>query len=145
MSIDNDPWNDFETEITTAPNKEMTVVRLEPLATEYAKLKQEHDALSDRLGQLENEIAYLFPEEAGEIAQSTPAYEVIVSRTERWQWDKVALEKMFSPEELPDYVKRSITVDKRKFQKLPAQEQERLKFALTRKLDNPKVKVIPNV
>lgn len=145
MSKETDPWDNFETEITTAPNRELTVVRLEPLAEEYARVKREHDVLSDRLGQLENEIAYLFPEESGEIAQSTPKFEVIVSRSERWQWDKTALEKMFSPEELPDYVKRSITVDKRKFQKLPFSEQERLKFALTRKLDNPKVKVIPNV
>lgn len=148
MSISEDAWDILDSTADSASGSSLataTVDRLEPLAEEYVSLKRDYDALAERLGQLENEIAHLFPEESGEIAQSTQKYEVIVSRSERWQWDKEALEREFSQEEVPEFVRRTITVDKRKFLKLPQYEQERLKYALTRKLDNPKVKVIPNV
>jgi len=146
MTASTDPWDVLDTPSSDPTiQATSTAQRLEPLAEEYVRLKAEFDALQDRLGQIENEIAYLFPEEAGEIAQSTPKFEIIVSRSERWSWDKDALSREFSQEEYPDYIKRSLSVDKRKFQKLPEFEQQRLKHALTRKLDNPKVKVIPNV
>jgi hypothetical protein len=145
MTAVSDPWDRLESSNTPAHLASTTSDRLEPLAEEYAKLRKEYDAISERLGQLENEIAYLFPEEAGDVAMSTSAYEVIVSRSERWTWDKDALQRFFPTEEYPDYIKSSLSVDKRKFQKLPALEQEKLRHALTRKLDNPKVKVIPNV
>ena len=146
MTASSDPWDVLDGQsITTTSIATSTSERLEPLAEEHARLKKELDALQERLGQIESEIAYLFPEEAGEIAQSTSRFEVIVSRSERWSWDKEALSREFSQEDLPDYIKRSLTVDKRKFQKLPEFEQQRLKHALTRKLDNPKVKVIPYV
>jgi hypothetical protein len=140
-----DPWDTLESASPPAHLVASTSDRLEPLAEEFVRLKKEYDALSERLGQLENEIAYLFPEEAGDLAQSTSNFEVIVSRSERWTWDKDALQRQFPTEEYPDYIKSSLSVDKRKFQKLPALEQEKLRHALTRKLDNPKVKVIPNV
>ena len=146
MSIENDPWDAIESASEVAIDRSSERLnRLEVLAEEYAQIKREHDALATRLGQVENEIAHLFPEEAGELAQSTKDFDVVVSRSERWTWDKSALEKLFSQEELPDYVKRSLSVDKRKFSKLPQYEQEKLRFALTRKLDNPKVRVIPHV
>jgi hypothetical protein len=140
-----DSWSVFEDTASTAQTADVSANKLEPLADEYAKLKSQSEAIADRLGQLENEIAYLFPEEAGEIAQSTTKFEVIVSRSERWSWDKEALERKFGEGSLPDHIKRSLSVDKRKFQKLPQHEQETLRYALTRKLDRPKVKVIQNV
>jgi len=143
--IEVDSWSVFEDTASTPQTAEISANKLEPLAEEYAKLKTQSEVIAERLGQLENEIAYLFPEEAGEIAQSTTRFEVIVSRSERWSWDKEALEKQFGDRSLPDHVKRSHSVDKRKFQKLPQHEQELLRYALTRKLDRPKVKVIPNV
>jgi hypothetical protein len=145
MTASTDPWDVLDDSGSQPTVKTSTAERLEPLAEEYVKLKSEFDALQIRLGQIENEIAYLFPEEAGEIAQSTPRFEIVVSRSERWSWDKEALLREFPTGEHPDYIKNSLSVDKRKFQKLPEFEQQRLKHALTRKLDNPKVKVIPNV
>jgi len=139
-----DSWSVFS-DTASAPQVDISANKLEPLAEEYAQLKTQNEALSQRLGQLENEIAYLFPEEAGEIAQSTTKFEVIISRSERWSWDKEALERKFGEGSLPDHIKRSLSVDKRKFQKLPQHDQEALRYALTRKLDRPKVKVIPNV
>jgi len=139
-----DSWSVFA-DTSSPPKSSVSANRLEPLAEEFDKLTKERDALDERIGQLENEIAYLFPEEAGEIAQSTDRFEVVVTRSERWTWNKEALEKQFGEGQLPDHVKRSLTVDKRKFQKLPQHEQEPLRYALTRKLDRPKIKVIPNV
>lgn len=119
--------------------------RLEPLASEHHHLLAEYERISDRLGQIENEMAHLFPEEEGELALSTDNFEIVVRRSERWTWDKKRLEGIFAQGEVPDYINRSITVDKRKFQKLPQSEQDLLKPALTRKLDNPKIKVIKHV
>ncbi len=119
--------------------------RLRPLAEELHKLVLEREEADQRIGQLENEISRLFPEEAGQHAHGAGAFEVVVSRSERWSWDKTMLAKHFGEGDLPDFVNRSLTVDKRKFLKLPIEEQNALKYALTRKLDNPKVKVIRNV
>ena len=123
----------------------MTADRLEPLASEYHDLAIEHERISERMGQLEGEMSHLFPEEAGELAISTSSFEVVVRRSERWSWDKKMLEKIFSQGEIPTYVNRSLTVDKRKFLKIPVHEQDELKPALTRKLDSPKIKVIRHV
>jgi hypothetical protein len=102
--------------------------------------------MGERVAKLESEMARLFPEEEGELALSTPdGFEVVVRRSERWTWDKQKLEEIFSQGEVPEYVKRTLTVDKRKFQRLPASDQVMLKAALTRKLDSPKVKVIKHV
>jgi hypothetical protein len=67
-------------------------------------------------------------------------YEVQVSRSERWVWDKDVLEDLFKEQPLPEHVKRTLSVDKRKFKKLPMVEQEQLRDALTRKLDAAKNK-----
>lgn len=139
-----DSWSVFG-DTVSAPKSSASSPRLEPLAEEYDKLTKERDAIGERIGQLENEIAHLFPEEAGELAKHTGKFEVVVTRSERWVWNKEALEALFGSGNLPDHVKRSLTVDKRKFQRLPKHEQEPLRPALTRKLDKPKIKVIPHV
>lgn len=123
----------------------MTATRLEPLATEYHDLSKEYERISERMGQLEGEMSHLFPEESGELAISTPSYDVIIRRSERWTWDKKMLEVIFAQGEIPSHVTRTLTVDKRKFLKIPAVEQDKLKPALTRKLDSPKIKVIRHV
>lgn len=142
--IESDEWNGFDIGKKTPSSKDRTS-GLEELATKHLETSNQLEALTLLLGQLENEIAHVFPEEAGEKAMSTDTYEIVVNRSERWSWDKKALEQLYGQEELPDFIKRSMSVDKRKFQKLPTSEQERLKFALTRTLDKPKIKVIPHV
>lgn len=149
MSGNADPWDDLEPSIspsTPTPSLRPSIdAHLATLAQTYSDLREQQEALSEELGRLEREIAHYFPEEAGEIAKTAGSYEIIVSRAERWSWDKDALESVFSQGEVPDYVKRSLSIDKRKFLRLPINEQDAVKHALTRKLDAPKVKVIPNV
>lgn len=143
--IESSEWDVFDSIGKKTPKPEGRTANLEELAQRHLEISRQLEALSIELGQVENEIAHVFPEEAGEKAISTNTYEVVVRRTERWSWDKKALEDTFSQGELPPYVKRSMTIDKRQFQKLPSAEQESLKHALTRTLDKPKIQVIPHV
>tara|TARA_E500000318_G_scaffold99447_1_gene101504 strand:- start:544 stop:978 length:435 start_codon:yes stop_codon:yes gene_type:complete len=140
-----DKWDVFADTPSTVSSGGSKVETMQKLAEELEDLTKQRDIIEERIGQIENELAHSFPEEAGELAQSTPKYEIICSRTERWSWDKTALEKHFGQGSVPHYVKVNMTVDKRQFQKLPHHEQDPLMFALTRKLDRPKIKVIRNV
>jgi hypothetical protein len=140
-----DKWDVFADTPSTVSSGSSQVDTMEKLAEELETLTKQRETIEERIGQIENELAHNFPEEAGELAQSTPKYEIICNRTERWSWDKDALEKHFSQGSVPHYIRRNLTVDKRQFQKLPHHEQDPLMFALTRKLDRPKIKVIRNV
>jgi hypothetical protein len=142
-----DDWDILEGSLTPkSASAEMATDRLQPMASEYFYLLERYDEMGERVAKLESEMARLFPEEEGELALSTPdGFEVVVRRSERWTWDKQKLEEIFSQGDVPEYVKRTLTVDKRKFQRLPASDQVMLKAALTRKLDSPKVKVIKHV
>lgn len=142
-----DDWDILEGSLTPkSASAEMATNRLQPMASEYFSLKERYDEMGERVAQLEAEMSRLFPEEEGELALSTPdGFEVVVRRAERWTWDKQKLEEIFAQGDVPDYIRRTLTVDKRKFQKLPASDQVLLKAALTRKLDSPKIKVIKHV
>ena len=140
-----DKWDVFADTPSTVSSGSSKVETMQKLAEELEDLTKKRDIIEERIGQIENELAHNFPEEAGELAQSTPKYEIICNRTERWSWDKTALEKHFGQGSVPHYVNVIMTVDKRQFQKLPHHEQDPLMFALTRKLDRPKIKVIRNV
>ena len=140
-----DRWAVFADTPTTVSSSETKVETMQNLAEELHKLTKDRAVIEERIGQIENELAYNFPEEAGELAQSTPKFEIICNRSERWSWDKDALEKHFGQGSVPHYIKVNMTVDKRQFQSLPHHEQDPLMFALTRKLDKAKIKVIPNV
>ncbi|MAS48214.1 MAG: hypothetical protein CL557_12505 [Alphaproteobacteria bacterium] len=139
-----DKWAVFA-DSPTVSSSSSKVETMQNLAEELDTLTKKREIIEERVGQIENELAHNFPEEAGELAQSTPKYEIICNRTERWSWDKDALEKHFGQGSVPHYIKVNMTVDKRQFQKLPHHEQDPLMFALTRKLDKAKIKVIRNV
>lgn len=120
-------------------------IALVELARKLDTLTEQKAKVDEELAQLEGEIIHYFPEEEGELAKSTGEYDIIVSRSERWTWDKDSLEKHFGENKLPDYINRSLTVDKRKFKKLSKSEQDELKFALTRHLNSARVKVVKHV
>lgn len=153
MTINTDRWGELE-EAPDTPHHDPTIQatspaqRLEPLAELaelFVHLKAAHEETRAKLDQVAHEIIHFFPEEAGDISQFVPAYEITVSRKEQWSWDQEILDRAFLAKDSPDYIKRKLSIDKRKFQTLPASEQQRFKHALTRKLSNPKVTVIPNV
>lgn len=140
----NDSWAIFSDSPDTPPVDSIEI-RLEPLAAEYEQITKKIDALSSRIEELQLDIARMFPETEGELSKTTENFIVSVSRSERWSWDKDFLEQEFGTSGAPDWIKRGLSVDKRKFQKLPKDEQRKYLFALTRKLDKAKVKVVPNV
>tara|TARA_A100000164_G_scaffold313692_1_gene292595 strand:- start:1134 stop:1574 length:441 start_codon:yes stop_codon:yes gene_type:complete len=144
---ESDTWESFGTteEVKTALRSGIPPERLTPLAQEYKDIESEVLKKSERLKELAEQMAHMFPEEEGEFTQEVDTFRVSVTRSMRWSWDKVLLEKEFGEQELPEYITRSLTVDKRKFLKLPIETQNLIKFALTRKLDKPKVKVVDNV
>ena len=102
-----DVWESFDAteEVKTVLRSGIPTHRLKPLAQEYKDIEGLVMRNSERLKELAEQMAQMFPE----------------------------------------YVTRSLSIDKRKFQKLPPETQELIKFALTRKLDKAKVKVVENV
>lgn len=139
-----DRWSVFES--TTKPASTVDE-RVEELALTYSDLAVQRKDIDEQMQQLSAEIAHYAPETSTEHVFETPRCEVSVTRSERWSWNQEQLEEILGADETvwPDHVKKTVTVDKRKFQKLPADEQERLKPALTRKLDPAKVKVTVDV
>lgn len=140
-----DSWSAFAADkITQTDVVEHGKGKLNTLALEHEKLQENLTEITDRLAWIESEIVHLFPEQEGELSQSVSNHNVIVSRTEKWTWDKAMLEKFFS-HCFPDYIRRTLSVDKRKFLQLPTEEQDKLRPCLTRSLNKAKVKVVRNV
>lgn len=141
-----DPWAVFEGAARATPTSNVEE-RVEALALAYSELATQKSDIDEQMQKLSQEIAHYAPESAIEHVIETPRCEVSVTRSERWSWDQEQLEEILGADEAqwPEHIKRTVTVDKRKFQKLPAEEQERLKPALTRKLDAAKVKVTVDV
>lgn len=143
--MESSEWDVFSKIGKQTPKPNDDLENLDELSMSWMVLTEEIESLTQRLIDVESELAHVSPEQAGEWAKSTGKHEIIVTRNERWVWDKDALESEFEANKLPDFVKRNLTIDKRKFQKLSASEQAKFRHALTRKLDKPKVKVIKNV
>ncbi len=122
-----------------------TTQRLEEMSSKLYKLSLERQTLDEQISVLEGDISRLFPEESGSQSKDLGLYEVTVSRTERWSWDKDALEKHFEEKPLPNYVRRNLSIDKRQYTKMPLETQNEIKYCLTRNLDKAKVRVVKNV
>lgn len=118
-------------------------LRLPLLAQRHLELSLQNERLKAELEAIEEEMAPLVPEEPGDHHIDAGDYLVRATRAERWTWDKAELERRFgSEDELPDYVRRSLSVDKRKFQSLPPAEQGPLLDALTRSPSKPAFEVV---
>jgi DNA-binding transcriptional MocR family regulator len=147
-----DEWDAFDapsSEAGSAPQHALDAAvdeaRAAKLAEEYVHLETLMETTRSRMELISEELARLFPEVEGTMNRNAGGYTITMKRPERWVWDKEMLEAMFGDGELPPYVRRNFSVDKRKFQSLKASEQDALKPALTRKLGNPKIEVTPNV
>ena len=140
--MSSDSWDSFgkSKESDSIPSD-----NLDLLCHELYTLELDLPAKLERIQQLQNEIALAFPETEGEQSKTTERFQVTCSRSERWAWDKPMLEEIFGEGDSPEYVTRTLSVDKRKFKKLPSGEQNTLKPALTRKLDKARVKVVQSV
>jgi hypothetical protein len=116
--------------------------RLGPLAKELTSKLAELEHLDAVVKALKLEVAHYFPETEGVHEWEDEFTHVEVSYGERLSWDKHELERIFGESELPDYVKRTLSIDKKRYDNLPNEERAALASALTRKLSGPKVAVI---
>ena len=148
MTISTDPWESWRRPDTLHPNPTIKQqaqhkdLSLAELAKTYVRLKAAHEETKAKLDQVAHAIIHFF-RRSRRYLPPVPAYEIIAHK-EQWSWDQEILDRAFSAKDSPDYIKRKLSIDKRKFQTLPASEQQRLKHALTRKSTNPKV-TMPNV
>lgn len=144
--IESSEWSGFNVDFGKAtPSTNDVAANAPALASELQEVILQIESLKFRQEEIEDEISRWFPAEEGTHVKHFDGFSVEVSRTSRWMWDKEILADMYGDEPLPEHITRRLSVDKRKFQKLPASEQDELMPALTKKLDKAKVKVSNNV
>lgn len=136
-----DDWAVFshDPSVVSSPSRRQM---LKEFAARYEQALDQHEAAKSLLDALSEEIARLFPEEEGEFTHHGETHAITVLRSGVMSWDKEKLEEIFgSGENLPHYVSRSYTINKKQWENLPASEQALVRDALTRKLGKPKIKV----
>jgi hypothetical protein len=117
--------------------------RLGPLAKELAVKTAELEHLDAVVKALKAEVVRYFPEAEGDHSWEDEFTLVEVAYSERQSWDKAELERLFGKDELPDYVKRTLSIDKKRYDALPAGERAALASALTRKLSAARITITP--
>jgi hypothetical protein len=112
-------------------------------AEEYEMLSEQKARIEKRLEVLGDQLAAEFVEQPGEQILLVGKTRVITcTRSERWSWDTDTLEAVLAAApSLPPYVKRSLSVDKRKFEGLDDAEKKALLPALTRKPGKATIRV----
>mgnify|MGYP003691365459 CR=1 FL=1 len=129
-----DTWEEYESQ--------GEVEGLAKMAEEYGRLVTQIDKLVEKAETLKTKIEVEFPADAGEFNKQAGSYMVTLNRQERWTWDKEILETIFSSSTtLPEFVRRTYSVDKRKFKSLDEGQQRELLPALTRKGGTVKISV----
>ena len=99
---------------------------------DYENLVSQRDELDDKIKRIEKQIIADFPEDFGEHSRVVGNKVLTINRQERYTWNQDLLQKIYQDEEIPDHVKRRLTVDKRVFQRLDPEQQAPLLPALTR-------------
>lgn len=118
------------------------VRQIAPLVERLKKVQEEFTVLQAEMDELIMKVSAEFPEDAGEHIKEIGPYRVTCNRAERWVWDKEKLEAIYNANpQLPDYVKKTYSVDKRKYQTLGDEEKSLLRDALERKPIKAKIKI----
>lgn len=118
------------------PGADAEAKRLEQIAQAaetYLSVSATIDTLQRTLEDLKAQLLAEFDEAAEEQHRTFGKYTVTVKRAERWTWDSDAVEAMVAGGTLPDFVKKTFTVDKRKFVKQDSVVRDAYLPALTRK------------
>ena len=118
---------------------------LDKLADQLMTMQTVMENAQQSVKHLSMEIARHFDEVLGAQEKKLTKYTVTCTHGERWSWDKEKLEELYGDGTIaPDFVKRSLTIDKKKFQSLPITIQGPLRDALTRKIEPAKIRVVEN-
>lgn len=126
-------WDDYE-----AASESREISRK---VEEYETLVMKRDELNDQISLIEKQIISEFPEDFGEHSKIAGNKVITINRSERYEWNQDLLAKIYREEEIPTHIKRRLTVDKRVFTRLTAEEQAPLVPALTRKPGPVSIKV----
>lgn len=129
-------WEGEENLPTTEVEKKTEMLdRRRNITQAMESLKEEREAIDASL-------LALVPEEPGERTIKIGSYAVTIKRAERWSWDSQKVADVFGGvANLPDYVKKNFSIDKRKFERLPPSDRDLLLDALTRGLGAAKIEV----
>lgn len=99
----------------------------------YASIEASIETMKHTLEDLKAQILAEFDEAAEEQQLNFGNYTVTVRRAERWTWDSDLVEQMVDDGATPEFVKKTYTVDKRKFVKQDSVVRDAYLHALTRK------------
>lgn len=99
----------------------------------YASIEASIETMKRTLEDLKAQILAEFDEAAEEQQRNFGNYTVTVKRSERWTWDSDLVEQMVDGGAIPEFVKKTYTVDKRKFVNQDSVVRDAYLHALTRK------------
>lgn len=109
---------------------------------ELRDVQEKYNVFKDKLDRIATKVCSHIPEEIGEQIKEVGDVRVIVTRGERFDWDQDLMAQLLNDmDALPDHVKKRYTVEKRRYEKLPPEDQQLLMPALTRKAGPAKIVV----
>ena len=115
---------------------------LAKIAEDFKSTVQQIEDLQEKADRLKNQIEAEFSQDTGEQNKQAGAYLITLTRQERWSWDKDVLIEIYqSPDAMPDFIKKTYSIDRRKWKTLSDDEQAKLLPALTRKPGSSKITV----
>ena len=127
-------WEDFE--------KASEQGGLAKIAEDFKSVSKQIEDLEEKRDKLKNQIEAEFSQDMGEQNKQAGSYLITINRQERWSWDKEVLVEIYqSPDAMPDFIKKTYSIDRRKWKTLSDEEQGKLLPALTRKPGATKIVV----
>lgn len=110
-------------------------------ARRYMELMDKIDTMQEEADALKADLVAEFPEEMEDQTRLFANMAITVKRGERWTWDSDKLREIVGDVDSSHLVKMSLSIDKRKFQKLADEEKAPYLAALTRAPGPVKVEV----
>lgn len=141
-----DEWDALEQALgpATASQPAPLTGTLDLLAADYERLSLEVTQLTEKLKSVAENIAQelrLDPDAVAESREANLSFgRVKAERGERWEWDQDVLKGIVGDTDDP-IVQKRLTIQRRKFEALPASEQATYLPALTRKAGPLKITI----
>ena len=110
-------------------------------AREYANLLSMHNNIKTKLDGVKEKLLAEFPGDPGEYELKNDGTLLRISIGEKFTWDSDILEQLFATKAIPDHVRQTFGVNRKKFEALPEADRAPLLPALTRKPGTIKIEV----
>jgi hypothetical protein len=129
--------SDWEKTVEVPPSRDLEVLVAQLIDAQARKAIADADVEG-----ISAKMKALFPTGIGEFAADAGRYIVTLKRGDKYTWDTKKLEGLFISKTMPEYVKRRLSIDKRTYQRLDADEQDRLAEALTVEPGSVKIEIV---